>query len=62
MYYIMGRQPTTGLIIIKSKQGSSKKAINKIIMAALMTTAKLSPDVAYGEHISLIAGPLKCAM
>lgn len=50
MYYIMGRQPKTGLITIRAKRGSNKnEAVNKQISAAVMTTGKMRPDLAHGE-------------
>jgi hypothetical protein len=50
MYFVMGTTPGTGLLIVRAKRGSSKnEAINRVIEVALMTTAKLSPDLAAGE-------------
>ncbi len=50
MYFVFGPQPGTGLLIIRAKRGSSKnEAINKVIEGALMTTAKLTSEMAYGE-------------
>jgi len=52
MYFVFGTTPGTCLLIIRAKRGSSKnEAINKLIEVALMTTAKLSPDMACGKYI-----------